>query len=89
VAGSYSPAADDFRTAIEVSREIGDRSQEAEALAGLGDVLLHTDSEEAARACWFSALTIFEDIGKPTATDTVQTRLRTRGGTSETRTRSG
>jgi tetratricopeptide (TPR) repeat protein len=78
VAGSYSPAADDFRTAIEVSREIGDRSQEAAALAGLGDVLLHTDSEEAARACWFSALTIFEDIGKPTATDTVQTRLRTR-----------
>jgi tetratricopeptide (TPR) repeat protein/DNA-binding SARP family transcriptional activator len=78
VASSYSPAADDFRTAIEVSREIGDRSQEAEALAGLGDVLLHTDSEEAARACWFSALTIFEDIGKPAATDTVQTRLRTR-----------
>jgi tetratricopeptide (TPR) repeat protein/DNA-binding SARP family transcriptional activator len=75
-AGSYSSAADDFRTAIEVSKQIGDRSQEAEALAGLGDALLYTVGKDAARACWFSALTIFEDIGKPTAADAVQTRLR-------------
>jgi tetratricopeptide (TPR) repeat protein/DNA-binding SARP family transcriptional activator len=75
-AGSNSPAAEDFRTAIEISRQIGDRSQEAEGLTGLGDALLHADGTEAAHACWFSALTIFEDIGKPAAADTVRARLR-------------
>ena len=77
-AGNYSPAADDFRTAIEISRQIGDRFQEAGGLTGLGDALLHADGMEAARACWFSALTIFEDIGKLAAADAVQTRLRMR-----------
>jgi tetratricopeptide (TPR) repeat protein/DNA-binding SARP family transcriptional activator len=75
-AASYSSAADDFLTVIEVSREIGDRSQEAEALAGLGDAQLYLKGRDAARAYWFNALTIFEDIGKPTATDAIRTRLR-------------
>lgn len=77
-AGSYSPAAEDFRAAIEISRRIGDRSQEAEGLTGLGDALLYAEAGEAARACWFSALTIFEDIGKATAANAVRTRLKTR-----------
>ena len=88
-AGSYSPAADDFRTAIELSRQIGDRSKEAAALTGLGDALLPADDEEAARASWFSALLIFEDIGKPDAADAVRTRLRMHGtGPGEPSTRS-
>ena len=74
--GQHPLAVVDYRTALELSREIGDRGQEAEALTGLGDALRHLEGEEAARTCWVDALTICEVTGKLALADDVRERLK-------------
>ena len=73
--GHYSSALEDFRGALELSRQIGDPYQEGLALDGMGSAQLYTEGDAAARDHWQQALAIFEGIGVPEA-DTVRSRLQ-------------
>ena len=79
--GNYSSALNDYRSALELSRRIGDVYQEALAHDGLGSVLRHTEGAAAAREHWRRALDLFEQIGVPEA-DAVRSRLRAADATA-------
>ena len=65
--GNYASALDDYRSALELSRRIGDVYQEALAHDGLGRVLLRAEGAAAAGKHWRRALELFERIGVPEA----------------------
>ena len=72
--GEHEPAADCYRQALELWREIGDRYGESETQTHLGDLHRAAGAPEEARACWLAALTILEDLGHPDA-DQVRQRV--------------
>jgi len=61
--GHYHEAGRYQEQALTLFREIGERAGEAEALNGLGDVLLATGQAERARAHYAAALVLASQIG--------------------------
>jgi tetratricopeptide (TPR) repeat protein len=72
--GRLKEAADDFEQALPVLREVGDRQKEADALNGLGEVLLRRDERDKARGCHTAALRLASEAGLP------QQQARAHGG---------
>jgi tetratricopeptide (TPR) repeat protein len=58
----HQRAADCYRQATEIYREIGDRYHEAGSYLGLGDAQREAVGPAAARASWQQALDILESI---------------------------
>jgi tetratricopeptide (TPR) repeat protein len=62
--------------ALEISRDMGNRWAEAQALSALGIALLDVGQQEDALAAWSRALALFEELGDPQQV-VVRERLRT------------
>jgi hypothetical protein len=67
--GYYLTAADDYRAALKLSKDVADPINEAHALYGLGSAVLHTEGTLAAREYWRAVLALFEATGRPEADD--------------------
>jgi len=65
----YDEAVACYQQARQLCREFDDRYDEALILVHLGDTSLAADDPESAAAAWQDAVTIFEDLGLPEATD--------------------
>lgn len=63
--GNYTAAAASHREALGQFRALGNREGQAEALNGLGEVLIRTADSEQARDCHQQALAIACDLGMP------------------------
>jgi hypothetical protein len=53
--------------AVRLSRDAGDRRNEARALAVLGHACRERDEPRRARAFWLDAVALFTDLGDPQA----------------------
>lgn len=62
-----------YDRALALWRDVGDRYEMAIALVGLGDSRRAAHDNDAARAAWLEAQSIFDDLGRPEAE---QLRLR-------------
>jgi tetratricopeptide (TPR) repeat protein len=65
--GRHPEAVAHYRQALSLCREFGDRSQEADTLACLGDTHLSGGNPVAAREAWQLALAILGELGHPQA----------------------
>jgi hypothetical protein len=63
-----------YQHALDLFRDLGDRYNEANTLAHLGDTHHTTGNSEAARDAWQHALTILDKLHHPDA-DTVRAKL--------------
>jgi tetratricopeptide (TPR) repeat protein len=60
-------AADHYRQALSIARELGDRRAEAATLTNLGTALADQGEAERAGESWRAALVIYEQLGAPAA----------------------
>jgi hypothetical protein len=67
---------DHYERAIELSRDVADRFNEADTISSLGDVHHSAGDVGAARRAWRAALRIFDEIEHPHR-QKVQAKLRT------------
>jgi tetratricopeptide (TPR) repeat protein len=74
--GELHRAAEYYRDALILFREVGDRYGEADALINLGDAARDTGDGSAAREAWLNAAAILDDMDHPRA-DQVRERLAT------------
>jgi tetratricopeptide (TPR) repeat protein len=62
-----SKAIDSYEQALTIAQELRDRRAEGNAFANLGLVHGELGDRDKARACWLSALRIYEEIEDPNA----------------------
>jgi tetratricopeptide (TPR) repeat protein len=73
--GNLGEAAACYQRALSLHREAGDRFNEAEALAHLGETYQAAGNLADARESWQQALAIFGDLRNPDAADKVRAML--------------
>ncbi|MGH3752990.1 MAG: tetratricopeptide repeat protein [Pseudonocardiaceae bacterium] len=64
----FDEAADHFQQAVTMLRELSDRHRAAQTLHYLGEALRGMGQLAEAREAWLEALSIFDDLGAPEAT---------------------
>ena len=73
--GNHRQAVTSYETALKLARAVGNKHLEAEILRSLGDTLLITADDNAARGVLRQALAILDQLGHPDADD-IRARLR-------------
>jgi tetratricopeptide (TPR) repeat protein len=79
--GNFTDAIDCHEKAVEMTRQIGDRYMEAEALLGTGDTYHAAGNPDDARKAWRASLILFEELNHRQA-DSVRTKLTADAGGS-------